>query len=64
MLYAACWRAACATGYQRAITYTLASEPGTSLRAASWRRLGDLPPRPGWHALSRPRTGPGTDGIA
>lgn len=36
MLYAAAWRAAQAMGYRRIVTYTLESEPGTSLRAAGW----------------------------
>lgn len=40
MLYAAAWRACRALGYQRLITYTLASEPGTSLHAAGWREIG------------------------
>ena len=34
------WRAAKALGYKRIITYTLASEPGTSLRAAGWKCEG------------------------
>ena len=37
MLYGACCRAAKALGYRRIITYTLASEPGTSLKASGWR---------------------------
>ncbi|MFY0540036.1 XF1762 family protein [Nannocystis pusilla] len=37
MLYGACRRGAAALGFERLITYTLASEPGTSLRAAGWR---------------------------
>lgn len=37
MLYGAAWRAAKALGYRRIVTYTLASEPGTSLKAAGWR---------------------------
>jgi hypothetical protein len=37
MLYGALCRAAAALGYQRAITYTLASEPGASLRAAGFQ---------------------------
>lgn len=53
-LYAAAWRAARALGYRRLITYTLASEPGSSLRAAGWRTLyqtsGDT-----WSRASRPR---------
>ena len=36
MLYAAAARAAKAMGYRKIITYTLDSEPGTSLRAAGW----------------------------
>ena len=38
-LYAACWRAAKALGYRRLVTYTLVSEPGTSLRAAGWKPI-------------------------
>lgn len=37
MLYAAAWRAARAMGYERLGTYILASEDGTSLKAAGWR---------------------------
>lgn len=36
MLYGAAWRAAVALGYRRLITYTRASESGTSLRASGW----------------------------
>lgn len=39
-LYAAACRAAAAMGYRRAITYTLDSEPGTSLRAAGFTATG------------------------
>ena len=53
-LYAACWRAARALGYRKLITYTLASEPGTSLRAAGWRIVGEVQGR-SWHCPSRPR---------
>lgn len=54
MLYATCWRAARALGYQRLITYTLASEQGTSLRAAGWRIVGQTDGR-SWNAPGRPR---------
>jgi len=54
MLYGAAWRAAKALGYRRLITYTLASEPGTSLRAAGWRVVGVTPGR-SWSVPSRPR---------
>lgn len=38
-LYAAAWRAARAMGYKRMISYTLAEEAGTSLKAAGWKEL-------------------------
>ncbi len=41
MLYGAAWRAAKALGYIRMVTYTLQSEPGTSLRASGWICDGD-----------------------
>lgn len=40
MLYAAAARAAKAMGYSKIITYTLDTEPGTSLRAAGWLCAG------------------------
>ncbi len=40
MLYAAAARAAKAMGYRKIITYTLDTEPGTSLRAAGWVCMG------------------------
>jgi hypothetical protein len=54
MLYGACWRAAKALGYRRLITYTLASEPGTSLRASGWREVGRVAGK-SWSVPSRPR---------
>lgn len=55
LLYAAAWRAARAMGYQRLITYILATEPGTSLKATGWRCAG---PAGGgsWDKPSRRRT--------
>jgi hypothetical protein len=53
-LYAAAWRAARAMGYERLLTYTLASEPGTSLRAAGWRIIGETAGG-SWSRPSRPR---------
>lgn len=38
MLYGAIRRAAKSLGYERIITYTLESEPGTSLMASGWSR--------------------------
>lgn len=42
-LYAALCRAAQAIGYERAVTYTLASEPGTSLRAVGFQEAAKVP---------------------
>lgn len=39
-LYGACWRAARALGYRRLVTYTLADEGGSSLRASGFRLVG------------------------
>ena len=55
MLYGAAWRAAQALGYRRLVTYTQGDESGASLRAASWRVVGERPARPGWDVPSRPR---------
>ena len=54
LLYAAAWRAARAMGYRKLITYTLATEPGTSLRAAGWRQVASVTPR-SWNTPTRPR---------
>ena len=54
MLYGACWRACRALGYRRLITYTLDSEPGTSLVAAGWRVVGVVKGQ-SWSVPSRPR---------
>ena len=56
-LYAAAWRAARALGYRRIVTYTLTTEPGTSLRAAGWKVVGEVRGRT-WHTPSRPRINP------
>lgn len=50
-LYARCWRAWQAMGGKRLVTYTLATEPGASLRGAGWRVVGQTEPVPegkGW----------------
>jgi hypothetical protein len=54
ILYGAAWRAARALGYRRAVTYTLASERGTSLRAAGWRAVAEVEGQ-SWNRPSRPR---------
>lgn len=53
-LYGAACRATGALGYKRLVTYTLITEPGTSLKAAGWKDLYNT--RGGsWNCPSRPR---------
>lgn len=54
MLYGAAWRACRALGWRRLLTYTLATEPGTSLRAAGWRVIGETSGG-SWSRIERPR---------
>lgn len=53
-LYGAARRAAFALGYKRLVTYTLASESGTSLKAAGYRVVAEVRGR-SWSCASRPR---------
>lgn len=53
-LYAAAWRAARAMGYTRMITYTLATEPGTSLIACGFKELYKTTGK-SWNVPSRQR---------
>ena len=53
-LYGAAARATFALGYRKLVTYTLTTEPGTSLRAAGWRVVGEVKGR-SWSCPSRPR---------
>ena len=58
MLYGACWRAWKAMGGKRMVTYTLQSEPGSSLRGAGWTIVAELKPRPisqAWKGSDRKR---------
>lgn len=58
LLYAACTRAARALGYRRLVTYLLASESGSSLKALKdlgWREVAEVDGR-SWDCASRPRT--------
>jgi hypothetical protein len=54
-LYGAAARAAFALGYARIGTYVLKSEPGTTLKAAGWKLIGETPGR-SWSVPSRPRS--------
>ena len=53
-LYGAAARATFALGYARLGTYTLKSEPGTSLLAAGWKLVAETPGK-SWSVPSRPR---------
>ena len=53
MLYGAAARAAKALGYRKIITYTLDTEPGTSLRAAGWTCVG-IAGGPRWTGKRKP----------
>ena len=53
-LYGGARRRACALGYRRLVTYTLASEGGASLRGAGYRLIGESPGGT-WSRRGRPR---------
>ena len=53
-LYGKAARAALAMGYRRIGTYTLKTEPGTSLKAAGWVLIGDIRAR-SWKTPARLR---------
>ena len=53
-LYGACARVAREMGYRRILTYTLESEPGTSLKASGWKLDGTTGGK-SWSVPSRPR---------
>ena len=53
-LYGRVIRIARELGYKRVVTYTLASEPGSSLKAAGFVRDADVP-NANWDKPSRPR---------
>ena len=48
-LYAACARRAKREGYGKIITFTLQSEPGTSLKAAGWTLEAEKAGKPRWN---------------
>lgn len=54
-LYGACARIAKEFGYKRIITYTLESEPGTSLKASGWKLVAEKVGGVSWNVPSRPR---------
>lgn len=54
-LYSACARIAREMGYEKIITYILASENGASLRASGWQAVEGLRGGGNWNVPSRPR---------
>lgn len=54
-LYGAACRAAAAMGYRKVITYTLAEEPGASLRASGFIEDGRTEGHDGWKHTAGPR---------
>ena len=54
-LYSRCWRIWQLMGGQRMVTYTLATESGSSLRGAGWRVVGESKPSNGWSRTGRER---------
>ena len=54
ILYGACSRCAKEMGYKRVVTYTLISEPGSSLKAAGFKSCGEAG-GVSWNMPSRPR---------
>ena len=54
-LYGASWRLAQALGYRRLVTYTLASESGSSLRAVGWKLINQTRDGRSWSCPTRPR---------
>jgi hypothetical protein len=55
-LYGRCWRIWQAMGGRRMVTYTLATESGSSLKGAGWKMAGKVPGhKNGWSTASRQR---------
>ena len=55
-LYGRCWRIWQQMGGKRMVTYTLQTEPGSSLRGAGWKIVGEVKPHDRW-AEKRNRDG-------
>jgi hypothetical protein len=64
MLYGWAAREARKRGFERIVTYTLESEPGTTLRAAGWQPEATVRARKrGWSTLTRPRDASRTPNV-
>lgn len=53
-LYGRCWRIWQQMGGKRMVTYTLQTEPGSSLKGAGWKIVGEVIPK-GWDRPDRKR---------
>lgn len=53
-LYGRCWRIWQQMGGKRMVTYTLQTEPGSSLKGAGWKIAGEVKPK-GWDMPNRQR---------
>lgn len=63
-LYGACWKIARAMGYGRLITYTLATESGSSLKGAGWECVAESKPhKQGWARKNQGHINRKTDPI-
>ena len=54
-LYGAAARATFALGYERLGTYILKTEPGTSLKAAGWKLIGERSGGKSWNTAQQPQ---------
>lgn len=54
-LYAAAWKEAHKLGCRRLVTFILAEEPGTTLRAVGWQRVSDVAGGGSWSRSARER---------
>lgn len=55
-LYSACWKAWKAMGGKKLVTYTLATERGSSVKGAGFRAVAESKPKKnGWNSESRQR---------
>ena len=48
-LYGRCWRIWQSMGGKKILTYTLAAESGSSMKAVSWEKVSETKPRPKHH---------------
>lgn len=52
-LYGRCWRIWQQMGGKRMVTYTLQTEPGSSLRGSGWKIMGETKPHDEWQKKTK-----------